>query len=291
MKINKYLAVLALTLLFVSCEQDDEVAVAEQSSNIQIVVEPFAASDIDIIGQVGMNSTQVDLGFRLTEFSTTYFGSNVNIMYEGNTYTISPELDDDGNVDLESTKVVVGPTIVDFEIAPLSGAVPFNGAILTNQINFDDRYEISVDNRPSDLVVLKGGSLGVNARVYGQLPPVPANGINFLFDWNPNDDAGNDLDLRLRMMPGDVGVDYSGSVTNYEDTAINDGMADGMYQVKADAWSTIGGTIDGILFAMHADGTLEVFETDLTGIVAGGVSAEVVLVNIDKSGSDYTLYQ
>lgn len=280
MKINKYLTVLALTLFFVSCEKDDEIAVAEQSSNIQIVVEAFSASAVNIIGQVGMNTAQIDLGFRLTEFSTTYFGSDINILYNGNTYTI-PAGD---------TEVVVGPTMVDFEIAPV-GSVPFNGAVTTSQIAFNDRFEISVDNRPSDLVVLKGGSLAVNSVVYGQLPPVPANGINFLFDWNPNDSAGNDLDLRLRMMPGDVGIDYSGSVTNYEDTAINDGMADGLYQVKADAWSTIGGTIDGILFAMRADGTLEVFETDLTGIAPGGVSAEVVLVNIDKVGSNYTLYQ
>jgi hypothetical protein len=280
MKINKYLAVIAFMAFFVSCEQDDDVAVAERSSNIQIVVEPFSASDVSIIGQVGANSAIIDLGFRLTELSTTYFGSDVNIMYEGNYYTIPAG----------ETEVVVGSTPVDFEISP-PGNVPFNGAVTTSQIDFDDRFEISVDNRPSDLVVLKGGSLGVNAVVYGQLPPVPANGINFLFDWNPNDNAGNDLDLRLRMQPGDIGVDYSGSVSNYEDTAINDGMTDGMYEVKADAWSTIGGTIDGILFAMHADGTLEVFETDLTGIAAGGVADEVVLVNITKAGSTYTLYQ
>jgi|TARA_B110000240_G_C13462169_1_gene437182 hypothetical protein len=281
MKINKYLAVIALMAFFVSCEQDDDTAVAEQTSNIQVVVEPFSASDIDIIGQVGMNSAVVDLGFRLSEFSTTYNDSDVNIIYEGNTYTIAAG----------DSQVVVGPTTVDFEIAPLGSSVPFNGIVLTNQINFDDRYEISIDSRPSDLVVLKSGSLGVNARVYGQLPPVPANGINFLFDWSPNDDAGNDLDLRLRMVPGDIAIDYSGSVSNYEDTAINDGMADGMYEVKADSWSTIGGSIAGILFAMHPDGTLEVFETDLTGIAAGGVSDEVVLVNITKLGSDYTLYQ
>ena len=280
MKINKYLAIIALMAFFVSCEQDDDTAVAEQTSNIQIVVEAFSASNVNIIGQVGANSASIDLGFRLTEFSTTYFGSDINIMYGGNTYTI-PAGD---------TEVVVGSTVVDFEIAP-TGSIPFNGAVTSSQIDFSDRFDISVDNRPSDLVVLKSGSLGVNAVVYGQLPSVPANGINFLFDWSPNDDAGNDLDLRLRMVPGDIAIDYSGSVSNYEDTAINDGMADGMYEVKADLWSTIGGSIAGILFAMHPDGTLEVFETDLTGIATGGVSDEVVLVNITKLGSDYTLYQ
>lgn len=287
MKINKYLAVIALTLFFVSCEKDDEVAVAEQTSNIQVVVEPFSASDISIIGQVGMNTAEIDLGFRLTEFSTTYRGSDVNIMYDGNTYTIPAGED----------TVVVGPTMVDFEIAPLGGSVPFNGTQLTSQININDQYDISVSNRPSDLVVLKGGSLAVNSVVYGQLPPVPGNGINFLFDWNPNDDAGNDLDLRLRRMPGDVDLDWSASVTNYEDTAINDGMVDALYQVKADAWSTIGGPISGILFAMHADGTLEVFESDLTGIAAGGIPQEVVLVNVEKMTNpatgevSYNLYQ
>lgn len=281
MKLYKYIALFAITLFFASCEKDDEVAVAEQTSNIQIVVEPFSASAVNIIGQVGMNTASIDLGFRLTTLSTTYNGSDVNIIYAGNTYTI-PAGD---------SEVVIGPTEVDFEIAP-TGAVPFNGAVTTSQIDFNDRFEISVSNRPSDLVVLKGGALSVNAVVYGQLPPVPAaGGVNFLFDWNPNDDAGNDLDLRLRMVPGDVGIDYSGSVSNYEDTAISVGDADGMYEVKADAWSTIGGTIDGIVFAMHSDGTLEVFETDLTGIVAGGVAEEVVLVNITKLGSTYTLSQ
>ncbi len=286
MKLNKYLAIFGITLFLASCTQSDEVAVAPASNNIQVIVEPFAATAVDIIGQVGSNTTMVDLGFRLTEFSTTYNGSDIDIIYGGNTYTIPAG----------EREVVVGPTSVDFEIAPLAGAVPYNGAVITSQINFDDRYDIVVNNRPADLVVLKGGALSVNARVYGQLPPVTPGKITFLFDWNPNDDAGNDLDLRLRRMPGDIGIDWSASVTNYEDTFIADTDMDATYQVKADAWSTIGGTINGILFAMHPDGTLEVFEKDLTGIVYGGIADEVVLVNVDKvtdmdGNVTYTLYQ
>lgn len=285
MKIYKYIAILAVTLFFTSCERDDDTEVAAQTSNIQVVVEPFGTTaTTDIVGQVGANSIVMDFGFRLTDFSTTYFDSDVIITYGGNTYTI-PAGD---------TEVYVGPTNISFDIPAPTGSIPYNGVVTVTQVDLSNTvFDIEVPNRPSDLVVIKGpgSSLNVNTTVYGQIPPVTAGQVNFLFDWNPNDDAGNDLDLRLRMMPGDVAIDYSGSVSNYEDTQLADGDADGMYQVKADAWSTIGGTIDGILFAMHPDGTLEVFETDLTGIAAGGVSAEVVLVNITKSGNTYTLYQ
>ncbi|PHR68855.1 MAG: hypothetical protein COA67_11925 [Lutibacter sp.] len=294
MKINKYIAILAVTLFFASCERDDDTAVAIQTSNIQVIVEPFATiSATDIIGQIGPNTAEIDFGFRLTEFSTTYFGSDVVITFDGNEYTISPVLDSNGILVPGTDEVVVGPTMVGFDISP-TGSIPFNGLVSVSQIDLSDTvFDLEVLNRPNDLVLLKGegGSLDVITTVYGQLPPVTAGQVNFLFDWSPNDDAGNDLDLRLRMMPGDIGIDYSGSVSNYEDTALADGDADGMYQVKADAWSTIGGTISGILFAMHPDGTLEVFETDLTGISSGGVSAEVVLVNIVKAGSTYTLSQ
>lgn len=297
MKINKYIVIVAIVASFMSCTQDAEIPVATQTSNIQIVVEPFSATALDIIGQVGSNTAEVDLGFRLTGFSTTYLGSDVVITYQGQDYTIHPEdADGDGIIDPSSKEVIVGPTPVDFEIAPLSGAVPYNGAVISSLIEFSSRYDITVMNRPADLVVLKGGDLSVNARVYGQLPAAEAGKVNFLFDWNPNNDAGNDLDLRLRRMPGDIGIEYSGSISNYEDVSLFDSDMDGMYQVKADAWSTIGGTISGILFAMHPDGTLEVFETDLTGITSGGVSEEVVLVNIDKvtdanGNVTYTLYQ
>lgn len=291
MKINKYIAILAVTLFFASCERDDDTAVAAQTSNIQVIVEPFATvSATDIIGQVGTNTAEIDFGFRLTEYSTTYFGSDVVITYAGNEYTI-PAGD---------TEVVVGPTMVNFEVAPPVGAVPYNGMVSVSEIDLSDTsFDFVVQNRPSDLVVLKGegGTLNINTTVYAQLPPVTAGQVNFLFDWNPNDNAGNDLDLRVRRVPGDISVEYSGSVTNYEDVDIADSDIDGMYEIKADAWTTIGGTIDGIVFAMHPDGTLEVFETDLTGISSGGVSAEVVLVNVTKSTDagtgvvTYDLYQ
>lgn len=290
MKINKYIAIIAITLFFASCERDDDTAVAAQSSNIQVIVEPFATvSATDIIGQIGANTAEIDFGFRLTEYTTTYFDSDVVITFEGNNYTI-PAGD---------TEVVVGPTMVSFDINP-TGAIPYNGLVSVAEIDLSDTsFDFEVLNRPSDLVVLKGegGIVNISATVYGQLPAVTAGQVNFLFDWNPNDNAGNDLDLRVRRVPGDISVEYSGSVSNYEDVDIADSDIDGMYEIKADAWSTIGGTISGILFAMHPDGTLEVFETDLTGITGGGISAEVVLVNVTKSTDagtgvvTYDLYQ
>lgn len=287
MKINKYFAILAITLFFTSCEKDDDTAVAIQTSNIQVIVEPFGnIITTSYVGASGVTPLELELGFRTTSFTTTYNGSDINILYDGNTYTI-PAGD---------TEVIVGATTIDVDVVATS--IPYNGLDTTVQVVYEldnINYDVEVPNRPASLVVLKGDPSTVTASIdvtlYNQLPPITAGQINFLFDWNPNDDAGNDLDLRMRMMPGDVSVDYSGSVSNYEDTQLADAATDGMYQVKADVWSTIGGTIDGILFAMHSDGTLEIFETDLTGIAAGGVSAEVVLVNIDKVGSTYTLYQ
>ena len=286
MKINKYIAIIAITLFFASCERDDDTAVAAQSSNIQVIVEPFATvSATDIIGQIGANTAEIDFGFRLTEFTTSYFGSDVVVTFEGNNYTISPELDENGDLVPGTDEVVVGPTMVSFDINP-TGAIPYNGLVSVAEIDLSaTAFDFEVLNRPSDLVVLKGegGTVNISATVYGQLPAVTAGQVNFLFDWSPNDDAGNDLDLRVRRVPGDIAVEYSGSVSNYEDVDIADSDIDGMYEIKADAWTTIGGTISGIVFAMHPDGTLEVFETDLTGITSGGVSAEVVLVNVEKS--------
>ena len=82
MKIYKYIAIVAVTLFFTSCERDDDTAVADQTSNIQVIVEPFGTTDTtEIIGQVGTNSVEMDFGFRLTDFSTTYFDSDVVITF------------------------------------------------------------------------------------------------------------------------------------------------------------------------------------------------------------------
>ncbi|MCF6279351.1 MAG: hypothetical protein L3J14_03290 [Flavobacteriaceae bacterium] len=292
MKIYKYFAILTIALFMASCEKDDDTAVAAQTNNIQVIVEPFGTtSATDIIGQVGANSAEVEFGFRLTD-TTTHFGSDVVITFEGDIYRI-PAGD---------TEVIVGPTIVNFNIPAPTGTVPYNGTTSVAEIDLaGTTFDFEVMNRPNDLVVLKGAGspISISATVYGQLPAITAGQVNFLFDWNPNHDGGNDLDLRVRMVPGDIAIEYSGSVSNYEDVDIADSDMDGMYEIKADAWLTTGfaDPIDGILFAMHPDGTLEVFETDLTGITFGGIPEEVVLVNVTKSTDavtgevTYDLYQ
>ncbi len=259
---------LAVVALFASCsEEGDDVAVAAASTNIQVVVEPFIATAIEITGQVGTNTAAVELGFRLTEFSNTYFGSDIIIIYSGSEYVI----------EAGDTEVVVGATNIEFELDSPGGNIPYNGTILTAEIDFNASFEIEVDNRPSDLVVLKGGSLSVSATLYNQIPPVTAGQINFLFDWSPNDSGGNDLDLRLRNFAG-VAYDYSGSVSNYEDVALLDSDPDDDYNVIVDPWSTSTASIAGIMFAMHPDGTLEVFEMDLSG-----VNSETTFVSVNKS--------
>lgn len=263
----KYILMLAVVALFASCEEGDDVAVAPASNNIQVVVESFVSSQIEVIGQQGTNNANIEIGFRLSEHSTTYRGSDVIIAYNGSEYVIPAG----------ENEVVVGVTNVEFELDVPGGNVPYNGLTLTSQIDFTDNFEIEVANRPSDLVVLKSGYITVSAVIYGQLPPVTAGQINFLFDWSPNDSAGNDLDLRLRNSGG-TQFDYSGSVSNYEDVALLDSDPDDDYNVIVDPWSTSSSSIAGIMFAMHPDGTLEVFEMDLSGI-----NSETTFVQVNKS--------
>lgn len=262
----KYIFLLALLVLAGSCSEDDEVAVAPLSSNIQLIVQPFASATADIIGVEGENTAVLNVGFTITDDTTTYNDSDVIIHFQGGEYVIPAG----------ENSVTIGATPIDFVIDLPGGNIPFDGATIVTEVEFDSRYEIEVVNRPSDLVVLKQGALQVSATVYGQLPPVTEGQVNFLFDWNPNDDAGNDLDLFLRNSGGTL-FDSSLSVSNYEDVSLLDTDPDDMYIITADPWSTIGGTIDGILFAMHPDGTLEVFQMDLTGI-----SGVTELVSVDK---------
>ncbi len=273
-----YILLLAVVVLFTSCVQDDEVAVAPRTTNIQVIVESFVNSQIEVIGQTGTNNANIELGFRLTEHSTSHFGSDIIIYYDGGEYVISPrDLDGDGEIDEETKQVLVGVTNIEFELEPPGGSIPYDGISVSRQIDFSANFDVEVKDRPGDLVVLKSGSITVSATMYGQLPPVTAGQVSFLFDWSPNHNGGNDLDLRLRNSVG-TQYEYSGSVTNYEDVSLLDSDPDDDYTIFVDPWSTIGGTISGIMFAMHPSGTLEVFEMDLTGI-----SGETAFVSINKS--------
>jgi len=263
----KYIVLLAVVALFVSCSENDDVAVAPASTNIQVVVEPFVLAQSGGLGQAGTNQAVVELGFELTEYSTTYRDSDVVITYEGNEYTI-PAGDD---------QVVVGSINVEYQLDPPTGGIPFDGTTLTTYIDFDGRFDVEVLNRPSDLVVLKRGGINVTATVYGRIPPITAGQLNILFDWSPNHSGGNDLDLRLRNAGGSQ-FDSSLSVSNYEDVALMDSDPDDDYVVNVDPWSTSSASIAGKMFLRHEDGTLDVFDMDLSGI-----SSETTFVYINKS--------
>jgi hypothetical protein len=89
MKTYKYIAIITVLFFFSSCEKDEAAAVAEQTSNLQMVVEPFGTIDLpeNFQGSPGTISTDMELGFRLSA-ATTYNGSAVSVMYAGNTYII-----------------------------------------------------------------------------------------------------------------------------------------------------------------------------------------------------------
>lgn len=179
--INKYTYILLLSILavFTSCEQDDEVAVAPASSNIQIIVEAFVNSQIGIIGQAGTNNATINLGFRLTEYSTTYNGSDIIIHFQGNEYVI----------EAGESEVIVGNSNIEFEIDAPSGGVPHNGTTVSTQIDINEDFEIEVVDRPGDLVVLQKGTLSVTATIYSEIPEVSDNSIELIF-LNQNEDAG-----------------------------------------------------------------------------------------------------
>ena len=121
----KYLVLIAVVTLFVSCAEDDDVAVAPASTNIQVIVEPFANSQSGGLAQSGTNNAVVELGFRLTEHSTTYLDSDVVVTYEGAQYVISPEdLDGDGEIDAETKEVILGNINVEYELEPPTGGIP-----------------------------------------------------------------------------------------------------------------------------------------------------------------------
>ena len=90
------------------------------------------------------------------------------------------------------------------------------------------------------------------------------------------------------MDSGGGTADYSGTTSDFEDAFLSDTDADDTYEVRAEGWIS-SGSIAGIVFAMHPDGTLETFETDLTGIPNFG--GQITMVIVEKVGSTYTLSQ
>ena len=286
----KYILMLAVVALFASCSEDDDVAVAPASTNIQMIVEAFVNSQIEITGHAGTNNANIELGFRLTEHSTSYRGSDVNITYDGNEYVIPAGEDE----------VIVGVTNVEFELdAPGGGEIPFNGITMTSIIDFTANFEVVIDNRPSDLVVIKKGSITVSATVYNQLPQSNPNGIELLLDWeNP---GANDVDLYFSL--GDVNGDYLGwylrswTVSRYEnltlplDDSFDDSSMLGtdQYFVEINTqWVSGQAAVDYKLFVAYPDGSLEIFDGTTTGGEVNNMDIKVVKTTDMDDVVEYT---
>ncbi len=296
----KYLLLIALVTLVYSCAEGDKEPVAQASKNIQVVIEPFVASQIDIVGQVGSNTAEVNLGFRMTPFfSSTYEDSDIIITYQGADYVISPrDNDGDGFADADTKEVIVGLTSVTFELEAVGGEAPFEGTTVSTEIDFDDYYEITVVDRPSDLVVLKQGGIEVNAILYNQVPQTNPNAVELLLDWrNP---SSNDVDLYFSL--GDVNGDYLGwylrswTVSRYEDLSLPiDGTFDDSAAIAPDQYFVEINTrwagrrsIDYKLFIAYPDGTMDIIDGTTTSGVANNMDIKVTkTTNMDTGDAEF----
>lgn len=254
----KFIMLLAVVSLFFSCENDG-ASVEPASMNIQIVVEAFVNSQIELTGQAGSNNANIELGFKLTE-NSTYNGSDVTITYEGNEYVIPAG----------ENEVIVGVTNIEFELGSPGGDIPYEGVSMTSEINLGDYFEVTVGGRPSDLVVIKSGSIIINATVYNRLPQTNENSVELLLDWeNPS----QDVDLYFSL--GDANANYlgyfdnSGSVSRYEeislpiDASYDDSsiLAPNNYYVDIyTRWISGYPSINYKLFIAYPDGTLEIID-------------------------------
>ena len=239
------------------------------------------------------------MGFKLSDFSTTYFGSDVVITYDGAEYVISPEdADGDGEIDEDSKMVIVGATDVEFELEAPGGSIPYNGATVTAEIDFEANFEVEVDNRPSDLVVLKSGSFLVSATLYNQVPVSNPNSVEVLLDW---EDQSLDIDLYFAL--GDSSgnwlddYDSSGSVSRYENISLplDDTYDDSSLISPNDYYldvntSWAGGVAANYkFFIAFPDGTLQIMDGTTVDGVADNLQIKVTkTTNVDTELAEYT---
>jgi len=291
--INKYILLLFIAVLAVSCSEDDDMPVAQASSNIQIIVEPFLATSSDVVVQEGLNTMTVDLGFRLRQSGTTYNGSDVNISYGGNTYTIIAG----------ESEVLLGPTEVSFEVNP-TGTIPYNGAAVTTDINLDDAYEINVDSRPSDLVVIKAGNISVTGTVYAVVPEVNSDSVELVFmnqdeqasiwfglsqfttggSWVTDFNQNSNGDYPRKMSLPLDGNGSFGAIPNSADVD-PDIVALNLYPMTA-----ISNPMGFTILAMYPDGTLKVLNGSISSSPFTDNAAVLVTVTDDAANPGMKLY-
>lgn len=273
---------IAATALY-SCTEDPAAEVATQSQNPQIILAPMATSDVtEVVAQVGPNSINVDFGFGFAA-GTTYFERDVDIAYNGDTYTIMADPAGDNYVS-------VGNIDYTYNVPAPSGAVPFGGITTNVEVDLSaTNYTYDMDSRPSDLVVLKGSStpLTVAASLYRALPQVDGDNLKVMLDW---DDENSDIDLHI-YNSGGSSVDYSWF--GYpEECTLTSGSPDGTYTAVARCWTnnSPSGNINYQMFTREPDGTLGIYDGTMIN-PSPYWGTNVAVLEIVKSGTSYTITQ
>lgn len=273
---------IAATALY-SCTEDPAAEVAPQSQNPQIILAPMATSDVtSVVAQVGPNTINVDFGFGFAP-GTSYYGRDVDIKYQGDTYTIfadpaGPNYVSVGNIDYT------------YNVQAPGGAVPFGGITTNVEVDLSaTEYEYDMESRPSDLVVLKGTSspLTVDAVLYRALPQVSGDDLKIMMDW---DDAPSDMDLHLYDAGGSI---YDYSWFGYpEEVTLDAAAPDGTYTADILCWTnnSASGNINYQFFTREPDGTLGVYDGTLVS-PTGYWGTGVAVLQIVKSGTSYTITQ
>lgn len=273
---------IAATALY-SCTEDPGAEVATQSQNPQIILAPMATSDVtEVVAQVGPNSINVDFGFGFAA-GTTYFERDVDIAYNGDTYTIMADPAGDNYVS-------VGNIDYTYNVPAPSGAVPFGGITTNVEVDLSaTNYTYDMDSRPSDLVVLKGSStpLTVAASLYRALPQVDGDNLKVMLDW---DDENSDIDLHI-YNSGGSSVDYSWF--GYpEECTLTSTSPDGTYTAVARCWTNYSpsGNINYQMFTREPDGTLGIYDGTMIN-PSPYWGTNVAVLEIVKSGTSYTITQ
>ena len=275
----------AISALY-SCTEDPAADVAPQTQNPQIILAPMATSDVtEVVAQVGPNTINVDFGFGFAG-GTTYYDRDVDITYQGDTYTIFADPAGDNYVP-------VGNIDYTYNVPAPAGAVPFGGITTNVEVDLSaTEYTYAMESRPSDLVVLKGSStpLTVGATLYRSLPQVSGDDLVVMLDW---DDEGSDLDLEIFDSNGGS-VDYSWTWASggQEECTLPGSAPDGTYTAVIEVWTNYSpsGNINYQMFTRHPDASLDIFDGTLINPSPYWGTNETI-IEIEKTGNTYVVTQ
>jgi hypothetical protein len=283
LKMKKLLILMVAISALYSCTEDPAADVAPQTQNPQIILAPMATSDVtEVVAQVGPNTINVDFGFGFVG-GTTYYDRDVDITYQGDTYTIFADPAGDNYVP-------VGNIDYTYNVPAPAGAVPFGGITTNVEVDLSaTEYTYEMESRPSDLVVLKGSStpLTVGATLYRSLPQVSGDDLVIQLDW---DDEPSDIDLHI-YNAGGTSVDYSW-FSYPEECVLSASEPDGTYTAVARCWTnnSPSGNINYQMFTREPDDTLGIYDGTMIN-PSPYWGTNIVVLEIVKTGNTYAITQ